>query len=91
MDVGSAGPAVDEQTRCEEQRPGDARVKPCFRDGFARALNVLVRGAQIQPILQRVNERADEGANCDGELHEAGLEDAEVVRVAEGLHYGAEE
>lgn len=50
-------------------------------------LLVLRSGAQIQPVLKRVDNGADEGTDRDGELDEAGLDSIEAVILAEGLDH----
>lgn len=91
MYAGSARPAIDEKTRSEQQRSRYACVQTSLRNRLARSLLVLLRSPQVQPVLQWVDQRADEGADGDSELHQAGLKDAEVVRLAECLDHRAEE
>lgn len=91
MYAGSARPAIDEKTRSEQQRSRYACVQTPLGNRLARSLLVLLRSPQIQPILQWVDQRADEGTNSDSELHQAGLEDAKVIRLAECLDHRTEE
>ena len=97
MHVWARTPSVHEQAGCEEERAGDAGVQASFGDGYTRFTGTLSlfgirgRGAEVQPVLRRVDECADRSADSNSELDQACLERVEAVAPAERLDDGREE
>jgi hypothetical protein len=82
-------PAVPEHARREDQRPGDGEVQAGFWAGFTRTLLVCFRRAEVQHVLQRVDQCPDDGAGRERELDQTSLEGAEAVQFGEDLRDAA--
>lgn len=68
MDVRVAGPAIPEQRAGEKQTAGDGEVQSGLRYGLTLGLLVVVGGSEVQFVLVRVDDRADDRADRKGEL-----------------------
>lgn len=68
MDVGVAGPTIPEQCAGEKQTAGDGEIQPGLRYGFSFGLLVAVGGSEVQFVLVRVDDCADDRADRKGEL-----------------------
>lgn len=78
-------PPVPEHAGREDQRARDGEVQAGFGHGLAGFLFVVLRGAEVEHVLDRVDEGADDGAAGEGELYESRLEGAEAVECGEDL------
>lgn len=68
MDVWIARPAIPKQRAGEEQTAWDGGVQPGLRDGLPFGLLVVAGGSEVQYVLVRVDDRADDCANREGKL-----------------------
>jgi hypothetical protein len=78
-------PPVPEHARREDQRPGDGEVQAGFGARLAWVLLVVLRRAEVERVLERVDHGSDDGAGGERELDQTGLERAEAVEFGEDL------
>lgn len=89
MHVAVRRPSVPEHAGRENKRPGDGEVQAGFWTRLAGVFLVVLRRAEVERVLERVDHCADDGAGGESKLDQTCLECTETVQLGEDLRDAA--